>query len=258
MKITQDAAFFGAWGGKLFANRYVTDKQDWAKKQCINLLDIGTGSGILPLMVAQQFETVLKSPERLSITGIDIDKLAAEQAQSNFVNSPFSSQLSAVHSDIQSLPGREQWDAIISNPPFFENSLENPDPQKKQARHTDQLSFEDLVKAIVRHLSPTGMAVILLPIQESESFLAQLKASNYSHDLMLVGTSYIAVNPDNGPHRAMQVFAKSKDVTMPKRDNVCYYESQQISPSNPENLSAKWTQSSKLLMDPFYLQMIDR
>ncbi|WP_343747717.1 methyltransferase [Fluviicola sp.] len=120
------------------------------------LLDIGTGTGVLTLMCAQRF------PFR-EITGLEISEEAVRDAQINAQNNPFDSPISIVHQAVQDFQPDHLFDAIISNPPFFENSLPNEDAQKSLARHTASLPFPELIRHIDRLLTPEGSAWIIVP-----------------------------------------------------------------------------------------------
>lgn len=128
------------------------------------LLDIGTGTGVLALMCAQRFPFS-------EITGIEISSEAFLDAQINARNNPFASPISILNLAIQDYQPGFQFDAIISNPPFFENSFKNPDEQKTLARHTDSLTFSELLDAIARLLSPTGKAWVIVPSESKENLI---------------------------------------------------------------------------------------
>lgn len=134
------------------------------------LLDIGTGTGVLALMCAQRF------PFK-TITGIEISEEAVRDAQINAQNNPFDSPVSIVHQAIQDFEPGTLFDAIISNPPFFENSLPNADEHKSLARHTASLPFPELIQHINRLLSADGSAWIIVP-DAAESPLETLASLN--------------------------------------------------------------------------------
>ncbi|MDR0802948.1 methyltransferase [Fluviicola sp.] len=135
------------------------------------LLDIGTGTGVLTLMCAQRFPFE-------EIIGLEISEEAFLDAQINAWNNPFTSRILIVNQAIQNYWPEFQFDAIISNPPFFENSFKNPDKQKSLARHTDSLTFSELLDAISRLLSPAGKAWIILPFEAHEAFVQHADQKN--------------------------------------------------------------------------------
>jgi tRNA1Val (adenine37-N6)-methyltransferase len=128
-----------------------------------NILDIGTGTGVIALMLAQRFIGA-------KIDAVEIDEDAAKTARKNFNNSPFAYRMLAhavgfedyfeQHSD-------KRFDLIVSNPPFFLNSLESPGNKKNLARHTDEGFYERLIKAVAKHLTETGVCQLILPIPTS-------------------------------------------------------------------------------------------
>lgn len=132
------------------------------------LLDIGTGTGVLSLMCAQRFAF-------REITGLEISGQAVLDARINARNNPFGSPISIVHQSVQEYHPAEPFDAIISNPPFFENSQKNPDTHKSLARHTESLSFVELTGSISRLLTPSGKAWIIVPFESTENILRMAK-----------------------------------------------------------------------------------
>lgn len=146
-----------------------------------NLLDIGTGTGVLALMCAQRFS--LKT-----IVALEMDDAAVIDARNNAENSPFSTPISVVHSSLQDFETGTRFDAIVSNPPYFENSYKNEDGRLTQARHTDSLSYEDLLFHIHRLLTPTGSAWIIVP-SDSETRIREL-----AYDQQLFARTKITVN----------------------------------------------------------------
>ena len=157
MKVGTDGTLLGAWaqGGS-------------------RVLDIGTGTGLIALMMAQRFPSA-------QISGIDIDEAACMQAQANVAASPFSGQVTILHADLQTFAkgteANERFDAIVSNPPFFEESLVCPDNQRTLARHTVQLSYSMLMACVSQLLTDDGEFSVVIPSEcqsrlESEAHLA--------------------------------------------------------------------------------------
>ncbi len=162
MKVGTDGVLLGAWaeGGR-------------------RVLDIGSGTGLVSLMMAQRF------PEA-SVVGIDLDADACEEAAENVAASPFAGRVAIVHARLQDFmvdaDGEAQggntdthslFDAIVSNPPFFVNSLKNPDNKRSMARHADSLPFQDLWKGVKRLLSEDGVFSVVLPKEVVELFVAE-------------------------------------------------------------------------------------
>jgi tRNA1Val (adenine37-N6)-methyltransferase len=144
MKVCTDACVFGAWANIENAER---------------ILDIGAGTGLLSLMVAQRNETA-------KISAVELDEEAFIQATENVEDSPFYSQIEVFNTAIQDFLAEEKFDCIITNPPFFQSDLKSPDAKINLAHHADSLSFDDLLFAVKRLLQPNGIWNILLPVEE--------------------------------------------------------------------------------------------
>jgi len=129
-----------------------------------NILDIGTGTGVIALMLAQRFISA-------KIDAAEIDAIAAQTAGRNFENSPFASRLSVFplgfEQYFQTHP-EKKYDLIVSNPPFYLNSLTSPKEKKTLAKHTDDDFFEQLVTDVARQLSEDGLCWLVLPLQAGE------------------------------------------------------------------------------------------
>lgn len=124
------------------------------------ILDIGTGCGLIALMMAQRFPLS-------EIQAIDIDKPSIQQAIQNFEQSPWKSRLHAIHSSLQDYQNGP-YDLIVSNPPFFTKSLKGPNHTRNQARHNDSLPFSDLFQHAQRLLSTNGRFCIVVPTSAKE------------------------------------------------------------------------------------------
>lgn len=161
------------------------------------ILDIGTGTGVIALMLAQRFSEA-------EIIGVEKDKSSAQTADSNFKNSHFSERLTSVHQDILDFETHTKFDLIISNPPFFINDLKNPDVRKGIARHTDLTFFEHLVFKSVKMLSDNGQIVLVLPLQQAE--LIHLLCEK--EGLYRVGSIDICSFKDKDPFRRIVSYSK--------------------------------------------------
>lgn len=151
MKIGTDAVLLGAWGGA------------YAKSNGASyILDIGTGCGIIALMVAQK--------SHAAIHAIDIDSGAILSATENFQESPWSERLSAARCALQDYypPDAIQYDIIISNPPYFQDSMVSPCKGRTSARHNQDMSFDDLFAHSKRLLSSQGILMIIYPANQEK------------------------------------------------------------------------------------------
>ncbi len=150
MKIGTDAILLGAWAAAVETKR---------------ILDIGTGSGIIALMLAQRFPAA-------HVTAVEINSAACEQACCNFAAAPFSDRLSLTRSAVQDFRPQDQYDLVVCNPPWFQKSFKPPDSARTMARHSDSLSLEELGTAASRLLSPGGALNVILPVEQAKTFTA--------------------------------------------------------------------------------------
>lgn len=177
------------------------------------ILDIGTGSGLIALMLAQ------RNPEAI-IDGIDIDSRAAEQAADNFAASPWAPRLQAYHSSLQAFASAEHqgvYQLIVSNPPYFVDSLKNPDKAREVARHTDTLSYEELIDHSARLLAADGQLALILPT-EVEKTIIQLAAE---HDLRPIRICYVHTTARRAPKRIVILF---QPITGKAEKTICTEE----------------------------------
>lgn len=153
MKVCTDACLFGAWAAEQMQDE---------KLKITNILDIGTGTGLLSLMLAQK----LSAP----INAVEIDEQAALQAKDNFEASPWKERLAVFNTPIQQFNSTITYDLIICNPPFFKQSLRSSNHQKNVAKHSISLFLNELNNIILRLLKPKGRFAILLPYTEFRRF----------------------------------------------------------------------------------------
>lgn len=158
MKVGTDAVLLGAWVK-------VTDAQ--------TILDVGTGSGVIALMLAQ------RTGETTLVDALEVEKEDAEQAKENFDTSPWASRLRVIQKTLQQFNPDSLYDLIVSNPPYFSNSLLPPSADRTRTRHTHHLTFEELIQHSIRLLKPNGRLAVVLPYQEGLNF------KQIAHDLGL-------------------------------------------------------------------------
>ncbi len=165
MKVGTDAILLGRWASTLPA--------DW-------ILDIGTGCGLLPLMLAQKGIAAADA--------VDLDAASAHEAAENFAASQWRSILHAHHFDIRMFDSGRKYDLIVSNPPFFTDFSKSMAERKNKARHTeDNLSFSELLNAAHRLLTPDGRFALVLPCLESKRFLKEARQQGFHlHRQMLI------------------------------------------------------------------------
>ena len=166
-----------------------------------SVLDIGTGTGVIALMIAQRTEGELQP----QIDAIDIDLPSVEEAKENFENSPWADRLRVFHSALQDYPLKE-YELIVSNPPYFDNSLLNPDSRKSGARHTFSLSYIDILEYASEALSAEGRLALILPA-EVEKNLIRVAAS---HSLFPLSILRVRTVERKAPKRIVIEFSRIK------------------------------------------------
>ncbi len=179
MKVGTDGVLLGAWTPIAFSIQH----------SGFSILDVGTGSGLIARMLMQ------RCPEA-EVEGIDIDEAAVEQARENGVK--------AFVSSLQEWQGT--YDLIVSNPPYFQNSLKNPDKGRQTARHTDTLSYEELIEHSARLLTEDGQLALILPA-EAENEIRQLAGAE---GLYLARVTRVYSKESKPARRVLLCFAKLK------------------------------------------------
>lgn len=127
-------------------------------------LDIGTGTGVIAMMLAQRFP-------KMQIDAVEIDESAANTARNNFAGSKFMERTQAHLSPIANYHTTRKYDLVVSNPPFFVNDLKNPELRKGIARHADEEFFDSLVQKVSEILTPRGSFWLILPLKQAESLI---------------------------------------------------------------------------------------
>ena len=172
----------------------------WSRIKEGNLLDIGTGTGLIVLMLAQRSTTAL-------IDAIEIEQEAFFQAKENISNSNWSNRITAQHCSIQDYQPKKKYHTIISNPPFFINSTKAPNSKRNTARHTDSLSLNDLLIAVIRLLKSDGIFSLILPPTEAKHFIKLAEEQN----LFLNRECIVKPNPAKPSKRVLMEFAFSQN-----------------------------------------------
>ncbi len=223
MKINTDGVLLGAVAAK--------DQSPSPAK----ILDIGTGTGVIALMLAQRFP-------HGQIDAIDIDPTAAARAGENFAASAFASRLQIFHGDFQFFPPlnstnptANKYDLIVSNPPFFIDALKNPDERKRQARHADREFFRNLLEKCAHGLSEGGCLQLILP---------PLLATEIEHDAKTTYGLYLAAKmniysfaQDPRPMRNIISLQRGNGAASPVESLVIYAERGLYSPQYKSLLS---------------------
>ena len=183
MKVGTDGTLLGAWAQ--------------ASAGLCRVLDVGTGTGLIALMMAQRY------PEARAIA-IDIDEKAVFQAQENVSASPFADRIKVIEADVQTFEDSEKFDSIVCNPPFFEDSLVCPDPQRTEARHTVSLGYRQLMASAFRLLKDNGRFSVIIPAD----CRSRLESEAHLRGFFISRLCSVQTTPVKAPKRYMIEFAK--------------------------------------------------
>lgn len=219
MKVGTDAVLLGAWADTSF---------------CRNILDIGTGTGIIALMLAQRSQATVEA--------IDIDKEACVQATENAAASPYTERIKVVHAscaDFAASNQQKRYDLIVSNPPYFINSLKCPDNKRTVARHTDTLLLSDLIREAQTLLSPSGRIALVLPYERLE----EVKALASANHLYICRQTDVIPTPGAAPKRLLVELSTTEE-NIKNRDTLTIEEARH-----------QYTPAYIALTKEFYLKM---
>lgn len=194
MKVGTDGTLLGAWA----------TLPPHAKK----ILDIGTGSGLIAIMAAQRHPTA-------KITAIDIDKDCVMQATENAVASPWAERIEVIETPLQEYSPEEKFDVIISNPPYFADSMHSPDKQRTTARHTASLSFKELTEGVLRLLADDGLFAVILPTAESELLLSASRGRLFTWRRCEVWST-----PESGARRIMLELKREPPKDLAQKEKI--------------------------------------
>ena len=184
MKISTDSVLIGAW-----------PKVEKAK----TILDVGTGTGVIALMLAQR--------SNAEVDAIDIDDKAHLQAKENFAESKWKHRMKAHHSSLQDFSAKKKYDIIVSNPPFFPCPSTHKEKEGAHAKYTHKLSFTDLAGNVIRLLSSKGSFYVIFPIHEGAFFTNEAEKKN----LFLTNYTWVkTTSRKKFPKRILMKFEFSK------------------------------------------------
>lgn len=192
MKIGTDGVLLGAWTP-------ITNNP-------FSVLDIGAGTGIIALMLAQRTNAE-------QIDALEIDEEAYEQAVDNFENSPWSDRLFCFHAGLDEFieEPEDEYDLIVSNPPFYSEDYKTDSEQRDLARFQDALPFEDLIEAADLLLSENGIFAVIIPFKEEEKFLALAKEM----ELYPIKITHVKGTPTSEIKRSLLAFSRNEIADFP-------------------------------------------
>jgi tRNA1Val (adenine37-N6)-methyltransferase len=182
MRIGTDAVLLGAWINP---------------ESRSSVIDIGTGCGVIALMMAQKCNAF--------ITAIDIDEKSAHQASVNFRYSPWKKRMNALHCSFQEFSGLHKgtFELVITNPPYFRNSLRSTLERRNVARHNDHLTAYDLLTGVTRILDSSGKFCLILPAEDATSFREYAKI----HNLFMIRQLQVKSKSGSKPKRIAMEFS---------------------------------------------------
>ncbi|MBZ5856273.1 tRNA1(Val) (adenine(37)-N6)-methyltransferase [Flavihumibacter profundi] len=220
MKVCTDAALFGAWVAVKFSSGKLVNE---------NVLDIGTGTGLLSLMLSQQLS--------IKVEAVEVDHPAYEQAMGNIALSPWNNQIRVIHKDILAYVPDHSYGLIISNPPFYPNDLKSGHMQKNLAKHESNLSLSTLFGKSIQWMDPSGYLALLLPAHREGKAIQEADRLG----MHLCYKALVRQTPGHAPFRTMLIFSRAPSAT----------ESEDISIKS-DNF---YTQDFISLLRPYYLYL---
>lgn len=223
MKVTTDNCLFGAWTAQQLLESFKPDS---------SILDIGTGTGLLPLMIAQKNRAT-------TIDAIEIDPKASTQANENIVLSPWANRIQLFNDDATTFTFQKKYDAIVSNPPFYENELKGKNTERNTAHHNEGLLINDLIHIITKNLKSNGSFFLLLPYKR----YAEIKELIKNEGLYLIKVLFVRQS-DN--HSFFRVLLEGTNI------NTNEYSESEISITNDKK---EYTSDFVALLENYYLYL---
>lgn len=197
---------------------------------CRNILDIGTGSGVIALILAQRTDSLVR------IDAVEASHPDAAQAKLNVGSSPWHERIAIHEGIIQEFASRVRYDLIVSNPPFFSASLLPPSVQRANARHTITLTHEDILQSATRLLTDNGTLAVILPTAEGDMFLKN------AHNFGLYVARSLAFNTRPEKKQERWLFELKRGPQQAREERLTLY-----------NAMGEWSAGYQKLVGDFYL-----
>jgi tRNA1Val (adenine37-N6)-methyltransferase len=203
LKVSTDSCLFGAWiAGEVGSKKYEVRNEGTAltiHHSPLTILDIGAGTGLLMLMLAQK--------SIAAIDGIEIDEPSYQQAKGNIEASLWKERLQLFHADVKQFNFSKKYDLIVSNPPFYEGDLKSGAANRNVAMHDEGLKLDELIRIVNDNLTDDGSFAVLLPFVRTERMIELAKASN----LHLHTHVQVKQTVKHGYFRSMLLFSLMKN-----------------------------------------------
>lgn len=216
MKVGTDGVLLGAWVNPVTSGR---------------ILDIGTGTGLIALMLAQ------RTPPSVPIDAVEIQEAACQDASVNFSRSPWADRLHLHATDVRTFVPPHPYALIVSNPPWFHNSLKPPVQGREISRHSDALPLPELIQLAARWLTPDGRLALVLPAPDH----AQLLTLAMNNSLTVTRSCTFITRPGKPPERLLAELSKSP---VPATHEVLYLY----------DTNGRWSDDYQRLTGGFYLK----
>ena len=207
MKIGTDGVLLGAWTP--------------IENNPLSILDVGTGTGVIALMLAQRSHAE-------QIDALEIDEEAYEQSVDNFENSPWSDRLFCFHAGLDEFveEPEDEYDLIVSNPPFYTDEYKSENEQRDLARFADAMPFEVLIEAADLLLSENGIFAVIIPFKEEENFLAIAK----DYELFPLKITRVKGTPTTEIKRSLLAFSRNEKIDFPTEELIIETARHQYTP----------------------------
>ena len=231
MKIGTDGVLLGAWASMQ------------SPEETLDIVDVGSGSGVVALMLAQRFT-------ESKVTAVELEPLAVEQSRENFENSPFNSRVNCVEASFQDWANesgnQSSFDLVVSNPPFFNGKPKSPFHARNLARHDDYLNISDLFEGAEKVLRAEGVFGLVWPVEREVDLMAAAKVRNF----YVIRKCVIRPTPQHNPVRFLVEFKKDTCGTQ----NVPNIIPTNIVLETGEGVGRQFTSQHNELMKAFFLK----